>query len=255
MDKTISSLVTAVRDIPDGASLAVGGFGLCGIPYGSSRRCSSRGRRPETVSNNCGVDGAGLGVLLRRRPHPAHGQLVRRREQGVRAAVPVRRARGRADARRARSPSGCVPAAAGIPAFYTPAGVGTLVADGGLPWRYDADGTVAVARRRRRSASSTGSEYVLEEAITADFALVRAVDRRPARQPGVPRVGAQLQPAVRDGRADHHRRGRGARRARRDRPRARCTPRASSCTGSCDGRRAPTSRSRSARTRRERTAP
>ena len=113
---------------------------------------------------------------------------------------------------------------AGIPAFYTPTGVGT-------PGRRGRP-ALALRRRRRRSRSRRqpkevrdfdGREYVLEEAITADFALVRAAVGRPARQPRLPRVGAQLQPAVRDGRPDHHRRGRGARRAGRARPRRTCT--------------------------------
>jgi 3-oxoacid CoA-transferase subunit A len=62
----------------------------------------------------------------------------------------------------------------GIPAFYTPAGVGTLVADGGLPWRYGAGGSVAVASPKKETRIFGGREYVLEEGIVCDFALVRA---------------------------------------------------------------------------------
>ncbi len=62
----------------------------------------------------------------------------------------------------------------GIPAFYTPAGVGTLVADGGLPWRYDPDGTVAVESPPKEVRVFDGRQYVLEQAIVTDFALVRA---------------------------------------------------------------------------------
>jgi 3-oxoacid CoA-transferase subunit A len=63
---------------------------------------------------------------------------------------------------------------AGIPAFYTPAGVGTLVAQGGLPWRYHADGSVAAASPTKEVRDFDGREYVLEHGIVADFALVRA---------------------------------------------------------------------------------
>jgi 3-oxoacid CoA-transferase subunit A len=63
---------------------------------------------------------------------------------------------------------------AGIPAFYTPAGVGTQVADGGLPWRYDGAGGIAVASPKKETREFDGRPYVLERGITADFALVRA---------------------------------------------------------------------------------
>lgn len=63
---------------------------------------------------------------------------------------------------------------AGVPAFYTPAGVGTQVAQGGLPWRYAADGTVAVASPPKETRDFDGRTYVLEHAITTGFALVRA---------------------------------------------------------------------------------
>jgi 3-oxoacid CoA-transferase subunit A len=62
----------------------------------------------------------------------------------------------------------------GIPAFYTPAGVGTQIADGGLPWRYHPDGTVAVASPAKETRVFRGVDYVLEEAIVTDFALVAA---------------------------------------------------------------------------------
>ncbi|MFF3720094.1 CoA-transferase [Streptomyces prasinus] len=70
---------------------------------------------------------------------------------------------------RARWPSGC-----GIPAFYIPAGVGTPVAHGGLPWRYDQGGNVLVASPPKEVREFHGRRYVLEEGIVADFALVHA---------------------------------------------------------------------------------
>ncbi|HEX8093832.1 CoA transferase subunit A, partial [Jatrophihabitans sp.] len=62
----------------------------------------------------------------------------------------------------------------GIPAFYTPAGVGTMIADGGLPWRYHPDGTIALASPPKETREFNGQQYVLEEGIVTDFALVRA---------------------------------------------------------------------------------
>jgi len=62
----------------------------------------------------------------------------------------------------------------GIPAFYTPAGDGTLVADGGLPWRYNADGSVEIASPKKETRVFGGREYVLETGIVCDYALVRA---------------------------------------------------------------------------------
>jgi 3-oxoacid CoA-transferase subunit A len=63
---------------------------------------------------------------------------------------------------------------AGIPAFYTPAGVGTAVADGGLPWRYAPDGSVAMASPRKETRDFDGVSYVLERGLRTDYALVRA---------------------------------------------------------------------------------
>ncbi len=76
--------------------------------------------------------------------------------------------------RKERWPSGCERAVAGFPAFYTPAGDGTMIADGGLPWRYAADGSVAIASPKKETRVFRGREYVLEEGIVCDYALVRA---------------------------------------------------------------------------------
>lgn len=174
MNKVHADAADAVADIPDGASLAVGGFGLSGIPAVLVDALHAQGATGlRVVSNNCGVDGRGLGVLLAMRPYPARHRLLRRREQGVRPQVPLRRTGGRTDpaghlAERLRA------GGAGIPAFYTPAGVGTQVAEGGLPWRYAPDGTVALASPPKETRQFQGDSYVLEHGITTDFALVRA---------------------------------------------------------------------------------
>ena len=107
---------------------------------------------------------------------------------------------------------------AGIPAFYTPAGVGTQVADGGLPWRYGADGSVALASPPKEVREFDGREYVLEQGIRTDFALVRAAKGDRHGNLVLPLLRPQLQPAGRDGRAGDDRRGRGTGRAGRARP-------------------------------------
>ena len=108
---------------------------------------------------------------------------------------------------------------AGIGAFYTPSGVGTVVAEGGLPWRYGVDGAVAVASPPKDVREFGGRRMVLEECIVTDFALVRAAVADRARQPAIPCRGPELQPARGDVGPDHHRRGRAGRRGRRTRRR------------------------------------
>jgi 3-oxoacid CoA-transferase subunit A len=176
MDKVVSDLAEAVGDVADGASLAVGGFGLSGVPETLIRAVHARGVRGlHVVSNNCGVDGGGLGVLL------ADGRISRvtasyigeNREfarQYLAGELEVELVPQGSLAERLRA-GGC-----GIPAFFTPAGVGTPVAEGGLPWRYSASqpGAVALASPPKEVRGFGGTEYVLEHAITTDFALVRA---------------------------------------------------------------------------------
>ncbi len=219
MDKVIASAAEAVADIPDGASLAVGGFGLCGVPIALIAALLEIGATNlETVSNNCGVDDWGLGQLLRakriaRTTASYVGENKEFERQFLGGEVEVELVPQGTLAERLRA------GGAGIPAFYTLAGVGTQVAEGGLPWRYDGSGGVALASPKKETRVFDGRGYVLEHAITCDFGLVRAGPRGPARQPGLPLHGPQLQPAVRDGRPGDHRRGRRAGRTRRARPR------------------------------------
>jgi 3-oxoacid CoA-transferase subunit A len=125
------------------------------------------------VSNNCGVDGWGLGVLLDAGRISRltcsymgeHKELARRFLSGE---LEVELTPQGSLAERLRA------GGSGIPAFYTPAGLGTLVSEGGLPRRYRADGSVAVASSPKEVREFGGRSYVLEEAITTDFALVRA---------------------------------------------------------------------------------
>ena len=174
LDKVVHSAHEAVSDIPDGASLAVGGFGLCGIPSVLISALLETGTSDfEVFSNNCGVDDWGLGLLLdarriRRMVSSYVGENKEFARQYLSGELEVELTPQGTLAERMRA-GGC-----GIPAFYTPAGVGTQVADGGLPWRYSADGDVAVASPRKETRSFKGHDYVLEEAIVADYALVRA---------------------------------------------------------------------------------
>ncbi|MFE6742647.1 CoA transferase subunit A [Streptomyces tubercidicus] len=174
MDKVINSAAAAVARIPHGATLAVGGFGLCGVPSTLIQALLERGTTDlRVVSNNCGVDDGGLGLLLAaRRIARATCSYVGENKEFARqylcGEVEWELVPQGTLAERLRA-GGC-----GIPAFYTPAGVGTQVADGGLPWRYRADGTVAVASPRKEVRAFHGTRYLLEESITTDFALVRA---------------------------------------------------------------------------------
>jgi 3-oxoacid CoA-transferase subunit A len=174
MDKVIPSAAQAVADIPDGASLAVGGFGLCGIPQTLIRAVHDTGTTGlRLVSNNCGTDGRGLGILLEagrvaRVTASYVGENKEFARQYLAGELEVELIPQGTLAERLRA------GGAGIPAFYTPAGVGTQIADGGLPWRHAADGTVALASPPRETRVFDDREYVLEQAITCDFALVHA---------------------------------------------------------------------------------
>jgi len=174
LDKTLSSIDAAVADIPDGASIAVGGFGLVGIPARLIDALRSQGAGDLTIiSNNLGTDGFGLGLLLadKRIAKSIGSYLGSNREyarQYLAGELTVEFTPQGTLAERMRA------GGAGIPAFYTTAGVGTQVAEGGLPQRYNPDGTVAVYSRPKETREFNGQLYVLEESIRADYALVHA---------------------------------------------------------------------------------
>src|SRR5215472_927671 len=174
MDKVIASAADAVADIPDGASMAVGGFGLCGVPIALIGALLDRGTTElVTVSNNCGVDDWGLGQLLRakriaRTTASYVGENKEFERQFLGGEVEVELVPQGTLAERLRA------GGSGIPAFYTLAGVGTMVAEGGLPWRYDGAGGIALASPAKETREFGGQEYVLEESIICDYGLVRA---------------------------------------------------------------------------------
>ncbi|WP_040839772.1 CoA transferase subunit A [Nocardia brevicatena] len=172
--RIVGTAAEAVADIGDGATIAVGGFGLCGIPDALIAALAEAGARDlEVFSNNCGVDGQGLGILLelgriRRVTASYVGENKEFARQYLAGELEVELAPQGTLAERLRA------GGAGIPAFFTPAGVGTPVADGGLPWRYAADGTVAVESPAKETREFGDKHYVLEYGIVADFALVHA---------------------------------------------------------------------------------
>jgi 3-oxoacid CoA-transferase subunit A len=156
INKVVASADEAVRDVPDGATLVVGGFGLCGIPENLIAALVRRGVRNLTaVSNNCGVDDWGLGLLLKSRQirkmvSSYVGENAEFERQFLSGELEVELVPQGTLAERMRA------GGAGIPAFYTPAGVGTLVAEG------------------KESRVFGGREYLLEKSIVGDFSLVAA---------------------------------------------------------------------------------
>jgi 3-oxoacid CoA-transferase subunit A len=178
VDKVVASAAEAVADIGSGSSLAVGGFGLCGIPSVLIEALLEQGADElEAVSNNCGVDDWGLGRLLfarriRRMVSSYVGENKEFARQYLHGELEVELTPQGTLAERMRA------GGSGIPAFYTATGVGTQVADGGLPWKYDTEGNVIVAspaKEVRTFETAEGEkQFVLERAIVADFALVRA---------------------------------------------------------------------------------
>ena len=156
MRKLVMNADEAVRDIPDGATLMLGGFGLCGIPellIAALVRKGVKGLR--TISNNMGVDGFGMGVMLEAGMIESHtGSYV-----GENKLLEQKVIRGELDltlvpqgtlAERIRA------GGAGIPAFFTPTGLGTPVAEG------------------KEVREFEGKRYVMERWLRADFALVKA---------------------------------------------------------------------------------
>ena|SRR5690606_29802312 len=178
MDKVVRSPAEAVEGIEDGMTLAVGGFGLSGVPSVLIAELLARGTKDlEVVSNNCGVDDWGLGILLN------EGRLRRIVASYVGENKEFARQFLSGELEVELTPQGTLAeklrcGGSGIAAFFTATGVGSQVSEGGLPWRYDADGGIALASEPKETREfDFGGErgtYVLEEAIVADFGLVRA---------------------------------------------------------------------------------
>jgi 3-oxoacid CoA-transferase subunit A len=174
MDKVFGSAADAVADINSGASVAAGGFGISGIPSVLIEALLESGVGGlEVISNNCGLDDWGLGRLLsagriRRMVASYVGENKEFARQYLGGELEVELTPQGTLAERLRA------GGSGIPAFYTATGVGTQVAEGGLPWKYDALGNVEVASPAKEVRRFGDSDYVLEQAIVCNFALVRA---------------------------------------------------------------------------------
>jgi len=156
INKVVESADAAVRDVSEGSTLVVGGFGLCGIPENLIAALVRKGVGGLTaVSNNCGVDDWGLGLLLKSRQirkmvSSYVGENAEFERQFLSGELEVELVPQGTLAERMRA------GGAGIPAFYTPAGVGTLVAQGKETKVFD------------------GREYLLEHSVVGDFSLVAA---------------------------------------------------------------------------------
>ena len=156
MNKVFESADAALHDVPEGATVMLGGFGLCGIPENSIAALVRRGVRGlHTISNNMGVDGFGMGLMLEAGIIASHtgsyvGENKLLEQQVIAGALKVNLIPQGTLAERIRA------AGAGIPAFYTPAGVGTVIAEGKETREFD------------------GKMYLLEAALHADFALIKA---------------------------------------------------------------------------------
>jgi 3-oxoacid CoA-transferase subunit A len=174
MDKVVGSAADAVAQIPSGSSIAVGGFGLCGIPSVLIQALLDAGTSDlESISNNAGVDDWGLGLLL------GAGRLRRVVASYVGENREFARRYLAGELEVELTPQGTLAermraGGSGIAAFYTRTGVGTQVAEGGIPWRYDSHGNIVLASPPKPTETFDGLEYVLERAIVADFGLVRA---------------------------------------------------------------------------------
>ncbi len=178
IDKVVASAEQAIEQITPGSSIAVGGFGLCGIPMVLIEALrAARVGELSIVSNNCGVDDWGLGVLL------ADGLIRKMTSSYVGENKEFARRYLSGELEVELTPQGTLAeklraGGSGIAAFYTQTGVGTQVAEGGLPLRYRSDGTVDIASPAKPLATfevrGEPREFVLEEAIATDFALVHA---------------------------------------------------------------------------------
>jgi 3-oxoacid CoA-transferase subunit A len=156
LKKVVESADAAVADIPDGATIMLGGFGLCGIPETLIDALVRRGvKNLRTISNNMGVDGFGMGRMLEAGMIVSHtgsyvGENKLLEEMVIKGKLDLNLVPQGTLAERIRA------GGAGIPAFYTPAGAGTLVAEG------------------KETRDFDGKPYLLERWLRADFALVKA---------------------------------------------------------------------------------
>lgn len=166
INKVVSSANDAVADIGDGVSIAVGGFGPVGVPTRLLDALRQQGAGDLTIiSNNLGADGFGLGLLL------ADERISRSIGSYLGTNNEYARQYFEGELTAEFTPQGSLAerlraGGAGIPAFYTKAGVGTPLATGGIPTRYNPDGTIAEYAKPKELREFGGEQYVMEEALT-----------------------------------------------------------------------------------------
>lgn len=175
INKVFPSADVAIKDMKSNSTLLAGGFGLSGVP---DTLINSVKQNPSitgltVVSNNAGVDGAGLGLLLQSK------QIKKMVASYVGENKTFEKMYLTGEIELELTPQGtlaerCRSGGAGVPAFYTPAALGTVVQTGELPLKHNSDGTVALYGQPRDVKVFDGKSYVMEEAIKGDYAFVKA---------------------------------------------------------------------------------
>ncbi|KAK0082542.1 hypothetical protein PV325_010202 [Microctonus aethiopoides] len=172
--KYFKSAEQAISDIPHGAKLLVGGFGLCGIPENLIGALLKQGSKDLTVvSNNAGVDDFGLGLLLANRRVKRMiasyvGENAEFEKQYLSGQLELELTPQGTLAERIRA------GGAGIPAFFTPTGYGTIIQEGNVVIKYDNEKNAEISGEPRPVQQFNGKNYIMETAITGDFALIKA---------------------------------------------------------------------------------
>ncbi|KAK7100760.1 succinyl-CoA:3-ketoacid coenzyme A transferase 1, mitochondrial-like [Littorina saxatilis] len=169
-----NSTLEAVKDIKDGCTLMVGGFGICGIPENlTNALLETKVKNLTIISDSAGVCDFGLGLMLveqqiKKMVCSYIGNNPLFHHQYLKGEIEVELVPQGTLAERIRC------GGAGIPAFFTPTGYGTLIQTGGEPLKYDKAGKVILASKEKESRQINGRNYIMEEAIKADFAIVKA---------------------------------------------------------------------------------
>uniref|UniRef100_A0A7S1PH73 Succinyl-CoA:3-ketoacid-coenzyme A transferase n=1 Tax=Percolomonas cosmopolitus TaxID=63605 RepID=A0A7S1PH73_9EUKA len=172
--KVVNSLDEAVDGVQSGQTLLVGGFGLCGTPHRLIEGIrDTKAKDLTVVSNNCGVDDWGLGVLLQTR------QIKRMISSYVGENATFEKQYLSGELEVELTPQGTLAeklraGGAGIPAFYTPTAVGTVIQDGGFPIKMTKEGDVEIGSEPRETRVFEGKTFLMERAITGDVALIKA---------------------------------------------------------------------------------
>jgi 3-oxoacid CoA-transferase len=175
INKIIPSAAEAIKDMKSNSTLLCGGFGLCGVPDTLINQVKETPSITglTAVSNNAGVVGSGLGLLLESK------QVSKMIASYVGENKVFEKMYLSGEIELELTPQGtlaerCRAGGAGIPAFFTPAAFGTVVQTGELPLRHNADGTVAAYSTARDVKVFDGKSYVMEEAIKGDYAFIKA---------------------------------------------------------------------------------